>query len=76
MIIQKCDICEEVVNNLYQIIVYKQPIDYCDKCRKPVEKMLMEFKKEVNFENSLLDTNLKHKETRYINKLKKGVQKI
>lgn len=76
MIIQKCDICLKEVNYLNTIVLYKQPIEYCNKCKKKVEETVREFKKEIDFENTMLDNSLKKKENKYINNLKKGEQKI
>lgn len=71
MIIQKCDVCLKIVNNLHTIILYKQPIEYCDKCMRKVDELAKEFKKELDFQNTMLDNTLKRKEKKYISKLKK-----
>lgn len=74
MIIQKCDICLEEVKQLNTIVMYKQPIEYCDKCKKKVEEKVKEFENEINFERELMNVSLKSKEKKYI-KLLKGEQK-
>lgn len=75
MIIIKCDICLKEVDNINTMILYKQPIEYCNKCKKKVEEAVQEFKKEIDFENTMLDNSLKKKENKYIKNLKKGEQK-
>lgn len=71
MIIQKCDICLKEVDTLHTIILYKQPIEYCNKCSKKIEELAKEFKKEIDFENTVLDATLKQKEKSYISDLKR-----
>lgn len=71
MIIQKCDICLKEVDNLNTIVLYKQPIEYCNKCNKKVEELAKEFKKEIDFENTVLDATLKQREKSYISDLKR-----
>lgn len=71
MIIQKCDICLREVDNLHTIVLYKTPIEYCDKCNKKVEELAKEFKKEIDFENTVLDATLKQREKSYISELKR-----
>ena len=46
MIIQKCDICNREVPILDNIILYKKPIDFCNRCRDKIEKAKQEYKKE------------------------------
>lgn len=75
MIIQKCDICLKEVNYLNTIVLYKQPIEYCNECRKKVEEAVQEFKKEIDYENTMLDNSLKKKENKYINNLQKSLDK-
>ena len=75
MIIQKCDICLREVDNLNTIVLYKQPIEYCNKCNKKVEELAKEFKKEIDFENTVLDATLKQREKTYISDLKRRVKK-
>lgn len=74
MIIQKCDICLKTVKNLETIIIYKQSIDYCNKCQKKVEGIVEKFKKDANFEKELMHSNLKRKERDYIRQIKKEMR--
>ena len=78
MIIQKCDICGDVVSRVNTVILYKDYIDYCnkDKCKTKIEKIVNEFKKEIDFEYNILFNSLSHKEEKIIKKIKKGEQKI
>ena len=74
MIIQKCDICLKEVKQLNTIVMYKQPIEYCDKCKEKVEEFVREFSREINFEREVMNASLRSKERDYIKELK-GVQK-
>lgn len=74
MIIQICDICNKEVKCLETIVLYKKPIEYCDKCKEKVEEFAREFSKEINFEREVMNASLRSKERDYIKELK-GVQK-
>ena len=75
MIIQKCDICNREVLALDTMILYKRPIDYCYKCKEEVEKMKQEYKREIEYENVMLDSRLKSKEKNIISKVKQKYDK-
>lgn len=75
MTIYKCDICGESVNRLNSIILYKKSFDYCDKCKRKAEEIKDNFKKEVDYENTILDSRLKTKEKSIISKMKYKVNK-
>ena len=47
MIIQQCDICKREAPILDTLILYKKPIDYCERCRSKVEKLKQEYKREI-----------------------------
>ena len=70
MIIKKCDVCKKEVDYLNTVILYKTPIDYCNKCKNKIQNLIEDFKKEVAFENVMLDNNLKQKEKKYLKKFK------
>ncbi len=70
MIIHKCDICKREVPILETIILYKKPIDYCERCRNRIEKAKQEYKREIEYEYCLLDSRLKSKERNLIKSLK------
>lgn len=74
MIIQKCDICLKTVKSLETIIIYKQSIDYCSKCKNKIEDIIEKFKKDANFEKELMYANLKRKEKDYIRQIKKEIR--
>ena len=74
MIIQKCDICLKTVKRLETIIIYKQSIDYCNKCKSKIEDIIEKFKKDANFEKELMYANLKRKEKDYIKQIKKEIR--
>lgn len=67
----QCDICKKETVNLDTIILYNKTITYCDKCEEKVLKVKLQFKREVNYQNTLLDINLKNAEKRLIKELKK-----
>lgn len=67
----QCDICKKETVNLDTIILYNKTITYCDKCEEKVLKSKLQFKREVNYQNTLLDINLKNAEKRLIKELKK-----
>lgn len=67
----QCDICKKRTVNLDTIILYNKTITYCDKCEEKVLKAKLLFKREVNYQNILLDINLKNAEKRLIKELKK-----
>lgn len=67
----QCDICKKRTVNLDTIILYNKPITYCDECEEKVLKSKLQFKREVNYQNTLLDINLKNAEKRLIKELKK-----
>lgn len=67
----QCDICKKETVNLDTIILYNKTITYCDKCEEKVLKAKLQFKREVNYQNTLLDINLKNAEKRLIKELKK-----
>jgi NAD-dependent SIR2 family protein deacetylase len=67
----QCDICKKRTVNLDTIILYNKTITYCDKCEEKVLKSKLQFKREVNYQNTLLDINLKNAEKRLIKELKK-----
>ena len=75
MIIQICDICNKEVKQLETIVMYKQPIEYCDKCKEKVQEKLKEFENEIKFEREVMNASLKSKEKKYIKSLKEE-QKI
>lgn len=70
MIIHKCDICKREVPILETIILYKKPIDYCERCGNRIEKAKQEYKREIEYEYCLLDSRLKSKERNLIKSLK------
>ena len=70
MIIQICDICNKEVKHLNTMVLYKQPIEYCEKCREKVQEVVEEFKKELDFEREVMNVSLKNKEKKYIKSLK------
>ena len=65
MIIQKCDICNREVPILDNIILYKKPIDYCNRCRDKIEKAKQEYKREIEYEYCILDSKLKKQRKKY-----------
>lgn len=67
----QCDICKKETVNLDTIILYNKTITYCDKCEEKILKAKLQFKREVNYQNTLLDINLKNAEKRLIKELKK-----
>lgn len=67
----QCDICKKKTVNLDTIILYNKTITYCDKCEEKVLKAKLQFKREVNYQNTLLDINLKNTEKRLMKELKK-----
>ena len=67
----QCDICKKETVNLDTIILYNKTITYCDKCEEKVLEAKLQFKREVNYQNTLLDINLKNAEKRLIKELKK-----
>lgn len=67
----QCDICKKETVNLDTIILYNKTITYCDECEEKVLKSKLQFKREVNYQNTLLDINLKNAEKRLIKELKK-----
>ena len=67
----QCDICKKRTVNLDTIILYNKTITYCDECEEKVLKSKLQFKREVNYQNTLLDINLKNAEKRLIKELKK-----
>ena len=67
----QCDICKKRTVNLDTIILYNKTITYCDKCEEKVLKSKLQFKREVDYQNTLLDINLKNAEKRLIKELKK-----
>lgn len=67
----KCDICNKETINLDTVVFYDKTITYCDKCEEKVLKAKLLFKREVNYQNILLDINLKNAEKRLIKELKK-----
>jgi|GEM_PF-2863909 len=69
MIIQQCDICKRKVPILDTVVLYKKPIDYCERCKNKVEKIEQEYKKEMEYEYCVLDSRLKSKERNLIKKL-------
>ena len=69
MIIQQCDICKREVPTLDTVVLYKKPIDYCERCKNKVEKIEQEYKKEMEYEYCVLDSRLKSKERNLIKKL-------
>lgn len=71
MIIRKCDICRREVPILDTVVLYKKPIDYCERCRDKVEKVKQEYKRELEYEYCILDSRLKSKEKNLIEKLEK-----
>lgn len=72
MIIQQCDICKKEVLALDTMILYKKPIDFCENCRKRVEKAKQEYEKEIEYEYCILDSRLKSKEKNFIKNLRQG----
>ena len=85
MIIQKCDICKREVPIIDTIVLYKKPIDYCERCRNKVEKIKQEYKQELEYQYCILDSRLRSKEKNLIKNLEeennrgiilKGAQKI
>lgn len=70
MIIQQCDICKREVPILDTVVLYKKPIDYCERCKNKVEKIKQEYKKEMEYEYCVLDSRLKSKERNLIKNLK------
>ena len=59
------------------VVLYKKSIDYCEKCKNKVEKAKQEYKREIEYEYSILDSRLKSKERKLIENLqqenKKGI---
>lgn len=72
----KCDICNKKTVNLETIILYNKSITYCDKCEKKVLNAKLKFKREVNYQNTLLDINLKNAEKKIVKELKNSERKI
>lgn len=75
MIIQICDICNKEVKQLNTIVMYKQPIEYCDKCKEKVQKKLKEFENEVKFQRELMNASLRKKEMNLMKSLQKSIDK-
>lgn len=77
MIIQKCDICNRECLISGTIVIYKRYIDFCFSCKGEAEKIKESFKKEIDFEFSILDSRLRSKENKMINNAKdKNREKI
>lgn len=75
MIIQICDICGKEVKNLDTIVLYKQPIEYCEKCQKKIETVAIMFKNELKVQNQIMSIALKNTERKMIKELMKGKRK-
>lgn len=69
MIIQKCDICNKEVNIVDTIVLYSKPLDYCRECRGKAEKARQEYKREIECQFIILESKLKSKEKKIIQKL-------
>ena len=70
MIMYTCDICGKSVNYLETMIIYRRSFDYCLKCRKEVEKIREDFKKEIDYQYVLLDAGLRAGEERIFSRIK------
>ena len=70
MIMYTCDICGKSVNYLDTMVIYRRSFDYCLKCRKEVEKIREEFKKEIDYQYVLLDAGLRAKEENIISRIR------
>lgn len=70
MIMYTCDICGKSVNYLETMVIYRRSFDYCLKCRKEVEGIREEFKKEIDYQYVLLDAGLRSKEDNIISRIK------
>lgn len=70
MIIFQCDICKNKTSQIDTLVLYKKSIDYCHKCKEEVEKMKQDYKREIDYENVMLDSRLKSKEKNIISKIK------
>ena len=71
MIIQICDICCKEVKNLNTLVLYKQSLEYCDKCSEKAKELQKEFKKELDFELEIMNNSMKEKEKKIIKKYRK-----
>lgn len=70
MIINKCDLCGKTVMHLDTIVLYKNSFDYCRNCKEKAEKIIDEYKKELEYEAVMLDSRLKSKERNILHKIK------
>lgn len=70
MIINKCDLCGKTVLHLDTIILYKRSFDYCKTCKEKAEKIINEYKREIEYEAVMLDSRLKSKEKNILHKIK------
>jgi len=70
-----CDICGKSVNYLETMVIYRRSFDYCLKCRKEVEKIREEFKKEIDYQYVLLDAGLRAGEERIFSGIKNRKKK-
>ena len=55
--------------------IYRRSFDYCLKCRKEVEKIREEFKKEIDYQYVLLDAGLRAGEERIFSGIKNRKKK-
>ena len=71
MIMYTCDICGKSVNYLDTMVIYRRSFDYCLKCKKEVEKIRDEFKKEIDYQYVLLDAGLRAKEVNIFTRIQR-----
>ena len=66
MIVRKCDFCKKEVSYLNTVVLYNTAIDFCEKCRKKAEKIIADFEKEIDYENTMKEIALRNKEKKYL----------
>lgn len=70
MIIKRCDFCKKDVDYINTVVLYKKSIDFCEKCRNKAEKVIKDFEREINYENTMKDISLRNKEKNYLKTFK------
>ena len=65
MIKYACDICGKETTNLKSIVLYKKTFDYCPKCEKKANKIIIEFKKVMKQEYIRYESNIRKSEREF-----------
>lgn len=69
MIIHRCDICKKNVAHLETMVLYKRTFDHCVNCKMEAEKIKEKFKREYDYEYTLLDSRVKAKENKILSEI-------